>query len=68
MRITAKMEKDLKGVLDLIESVQKKYDGIYITADHTLNERSIVASVTVSNNDNDFSGITKWSNGEYTKS
>lgn len=66
MQINKEMENDIKFLLDAVEEFQKKYNGIYISVNHILNEKDLVASATISTDEVDSPSMNKWSNGEYT--
>ena len=65
--LTKDMENDIKFLLDAVDEFQKKYNGIYISLFHILNERNKIAHAAISNDEETFYTMTKWSNGEYTK-
>jgi hypothetical protein len=67
MKITKEMEKDLKSLLCQVDELQKKYNGIYIAVCHVLGQTEILADVTVSDDNETFARMIKWSNGKYTK-
>jgi hypothetical protein len=67
MKMTKEMEKDVKHLADVIDALQKKYDGIYITACHLLGETEVVADVMVSHDNKDFARMIKWGDGKYSK-